>query len=231
MPHTRTRKAVVPPEKNASADAGRTARKPGPTTSPGLRAARDDRDLIGGNDNGSASLSRLDLSALNAVKKAIVDDPGKAHVGFGVSTEWTGGARSESTVNRCSVGGRAIARNFTIPADEPHAMLGTDTAPNPQELLLAAFNACMTVGYVAQAALHGVDLTGCRIESSGEFDLRAFLELDNQMPPGCCRFEYCVTLEADAPHTLLEKIHQRVMEISPNYFSLSRPVQMVGRLT
>ena len=39
----------------------------------------------------------------------------------------------------------------------------------------------MMVGYVAQAAVRGVKLTDCRIETEGELDLRGFLGLDEEV--------------------------------------------------
>ena len=75
-----------------------------------------------------------------------------------------------------------MPRNFTIVADEPMELLGTNTAPNPQELLMAAVNACMMVGYVCQAAIRGITLDDCRIETEGELDLRGFLGLDESGP-------------------------------------------------
>ncbi|MGC7358423.1 OsmC family protein, partial [Mycobacteroides abscessus subsp. massiliense] len=63
-------------------------------------------------------------------------------------------------------------------ADEPPELLGGNTAPNPQELLMAALNACMSVGYAAVAATMGVTVRSLEIETTGELDLRGFLGLD-----------------------------------------------------
>ena len=38
--------------------------------------------------------------------------------------------------------GVEIPREFSIVADEPFELLGTKSAPNPLELLMAAFDAC-----------------------------------------------------------------------------------------
>ena len=79
----------------------------------------------------------------------------KAMVGFDVTTRWNGQTRSEIDRRRLHTGGERITRSHTIVADEPCELLGGDSAPNPQELLMAAFNACITVGYVAGASLQG----------------------------------------------------------------------------
>ena len=109
-------------------------------------------------------------------------------------------------------------------------MLGTDTAPNPQELLLSAVNACMMVGYVAQASVRGITLDSCRIETEGELDLRGFLGIDESVPAGYRRLAYTVFLEGDGTREQYEDIHQAVMATSPNYFNMSRPIRMNGSL-
>src|SRR5690606_9791294 len=139
-----------------------------------------------------------------------------------------GQTRSESTVEGYVIGGQPVARRFTIAADEPHELLGTNSAPNPQELLMSAVNACMMVGYVAQAAVRGVTLESCTIETDGQLDLRGFLGLDDQVPPGYRRINYTVSLQGDGTREQYEDIHRAVMATSPNYFNMARPIEMNG---
>ena len=172
----------------------------------------------------------IDLEALDATVGAIDADPASAQVAFRVKTAWKGQTRSETTVESYTLAGERIARNFTIVADEPMELLGTNSAPNPQELLLAAVNACMIVGYVAQAAVRGITLDDCRIEIEGELDLRGFLGLDERVPPGYRRLNYTVWLEGDGTRAQFEGIHEAVMATSPNFFNMAQPIQMCGRL-
>jgi hypothetical protein len=88
----------------------------------------------------------LDLDALGEVVDAIEQDKGKAIVGFDVTTRWTGQTRSETTVDGFTMAGERVTRSHKIVADEPCELLGADSAPNPQELLMAAFYACFMVG-------------------------------------------------------------------------------------
>jgi uncharacterized OsmC-like protein len=171
----------------------------------------------------------IDLDALDELADRARDDARSANAGFRVLTEWTGQTRSESTVASFTCGGEPIPRNFTIVCDEPRELLGQDSAPNPQELLLSALNACMVVGYVAQAAVRGVNLRDCRIETEGELDLRGFLGLD-AVPPGYRRINFTVHLEGDATREQLEDVHEAVMRTCPNYFNMAQPIQMCGRL-
>jgi uncharacterized OsmC-like protein len=177
-----------------------------------------------------APVNGIDLNALDNVIEEIGKDPGQALVAFKVKTEWGGQTRSTTTVEGYDIGGKHIDRHFTIAADEPVELLGTNDAPNPQELLMSAINACMTVGYVAQAAVRGISLDACTIETQGELDLRGFLGLDAKVPAGYRRIDYTVTLKGDGTREQFEEIHRAVMATSPNYFNLARPIEMNGRL-
>jgi uncharacterized OsmC-like protein len=172
----------------------------------------------------------LDVAALEETVAAVAADPARGQVAFRVKTEWKGQTKSESTVDSYTLGGDVIPRSFTIVADEPHELLGTNAAPNPQELLMSAVNACMMVGYVAQASVRGIALDACRIETEGELDLRGFLGIDETVPAGYRRISYTVFLEGDGTREQFEEIHQAVMSTSPNYFNMAQPIQMVGRL-
>jgi uncharacterized OsmC-like protein len=172
----------------------------------------------------------IDLDALDDMIERVEGNPGCGRAGFKVKTEWKGQTRTESTVESFTCAGEPVARSFTIVSDEPRELLGQDSAPNPQELLLSALNACMMVGYVAQAAVRGIDLYDCRIETEGELDLRGFLGLDDEVSPGYRRINYTVHIDGDGTREQFEEIHQAVMATSPNYFNLAQPVQMCGRL-
>ena len=172
----------------------------------------------------------LDLEALGEVVESINNDPAKALVASRVTTDWKGQTRSQSTVDSYVIGGNRIARSFTIDADEPIEILGTNTAPNPQELLMSAINACMLVGYVAQASARGITLESCRIETDGELDLRGFLALADEVPAGYRQINYAVPITGDGTADQYREIHQAVMQTSPNYFNLARPVRMNGVL-
>ena len=177
-----------------------------------------------------AQLNGIDLDLLDKVSGKVGGDGCSRGACFRVTTRWQGQARSESTVESFSCAGDKVERRFTIQADEPRELLGSDTAPSPQELLLAAVNACMVVGYVAQAAIRGVTLRDCRIETEGELDLRGFLGLDEEVPPGYRRIDYTVHLEGDGTAEQYREIHEAVMATSPNYFNFARAIEMRGRL-
>lgn len=172
----------------------------------------------------------IDIDALGEVVEAIKGDPREGMVRFSVATRWTGQTGTVSRTGDIELGGERIARDFEIRADEPEELLGQNRAPNPQELLMAAVNACMSVGYVAGAAMHGITLDRLEIETTGQLDLRGFLGLDAGIPPGYEQIDYVVRIAGNGTREQFEEIHRTVMATSPNYYNLARPVRMNGTL-
>ena len=172
----------------------------------------------------------LDLGALGEVVEAIEKDASKGIAGFDVVTRWKGQTRSETTVDGFTMAGERVTRTHKIIADEPCELLGGDSAPNPQELLMAAMNACITVGYVAGAAVKGITLDSLEIKTRGELDLRGFLGLSEEVAPGYESIAYQVTIKGNGTPEQFEEIHQTVMKTSPNYFNISRPIRVQGTL-
>jgi uncharacterized OsmC-like protein len=181
-------------------------------------------------DTVKTRVNGLDLTALGEVVEAIEKDSTKAKVSFDVTNRWTGQTRSETSVEGFTLAGERIKRSHKIVADEPCELLGSDGAPNPQELLMAALNACMTVGYVAGAAIKGITLDKLEIRTSGNLDLRGFLGLDDKVPPGYESIQYEVLIKGNGTPEQFDDIHQGVMKTSPNYFNFNRPIRMNGTL-
>src|SRR5215208_2922725 len=181
-------------------------------------------------DKVKSRVNGLDLAALGEVVDAIEKDASQAIVGFDVTTRWTGQTRSETTVDGFTMGGERVTRTHKIIADEPCELLGGDSAPNPQELLMAAFNACIMVGYVAGASVNGINLDSVEIKTRGELDLRGFLGLSDEVIPGYESIAYEVKIKGDGTAEQFAEIHQNVMKTSPNYFNISRPIRVEGTL-
>jgi hypothetical protein len=95
---------------------------------------------------------------------------------------------------------------------------------------MAALNACMTVGYVAGAAVNGITLEKLEIETQGSLDLRGFLGLDETVKPGYEALHYTVHIKGNGTRQQYEEIHKNVMRTSPNYFNLSQPIRIEANL-
>ena len=172
----------------------------------------------------------IDVDALRGAAAAIQADAAQGITRWNVTTRWKGGTRSDTSVTSYEIGGQRVEKDFTIRTDEPLELCGTNQFPNPQETLLAALNACMTVGYVAAFALEGIELEELSIETRGDIDLRGFLGLDDSVKPGYDALEYVVRVKADATPAQIERVHDLVCRTSPNRFNLAQPVVLRSRL-
>jgi len=168
----------------------------------------------------------INVDDLFALIDGVKRDAAKAKTNWHVATTWRGQTRSRAQVEGFSIGGEKVPRRFSIDIDEPQELGGTNQFANPQEHLLAALNACMMVGYVAQCAVHGITLESLTIESDGEIDLRGFLGIDPAVPAGYESLSYTVRIKGDGTKEEFAKVHEAVMATSPNFYSVSRPVAL-----
>lgn len=176
------------------------------------------------------TLNGLDMEALDGLVRSVQDDPAKGMVGFGVTTRWAGGTRSQTDIRSWQMGGESHAKDFQVTIDEPPQLLGEDTAPNPQEMLMAAMNACMMVGYVAAASGEGIELESLEIQTEGELDLRGFLGLDATVAPGYETLKYTVRIKGNGSQEQFQKVHETVMATSPNRYNIRSAIKLDGRL-
>ena len=182
-------------------------------------------------ESASPVFNGVDTETFQQLVEDCTADPRNAKVKFNVATHWTGGARSTSRVAGYEIGGRRIARRFDIACDEPHELCGGNGAPNPQEYLMTALNACMMVGYVAGATLAGIKLQSIVIETQGELDLRGFLGIDANVSPGYDRgVHYVVRIKGDGTPEQFARIHETVMATSPNRWNVANPVRLTSEL-
>jgi uncharacterized OsmC-like protein len=178
----------------------------------------------------SAVLNGVDTEGLRGCISGVACDPSKANTHWAVSSEWRGGARSDTQVSGCVISGVPIARDFTLRIDEPLELGGTNKFANPQEYLLAALNACMIVTYVNYCSLDGIELEELRIETEGDIDLRGVFSLDPAVTSCYDQVRYTVYIKGSGTPEQFERIHRTVMSASPNYFTISNAMKMQPRL-
>lgn len=171
----------------------------------------------------------LDLDAIKDILDGVAADPTLAVLKFKVASKWQGQCRSEAAIEGYTRAGEWIPRKFKIQSDEPTELLGGNAAPNPQELLMAAVNACMMVGYTAGAALRGITLSKLEIQSEGEIDTRGFLGYPD-VPAGYTSLKVQVTIAGSGSEADFREIHETVLKTSPNVFNLVNPVKIDAAL-
>jgi uncharacterized OsmC-like protein len=168
----------------------------------------------------------INVDDLLALRTHVEQDPSKGKTNWRVTTTWQGQTRSRAEVLGFEIGGEEVSRQFSFDIDEPYELGGSNAFPNPQEYLLAALNACMTVGYVAQCAIRGITLKHLEIETEGEIDLRGFLGIDPTVPPGYESLSYTVRIKGDGTEEQFAEIHEAVMATSPNFFNVAHAVAL-----
>lgn len=159
------------------------------------------------------TLNNVDLAAVGGLVNTILDQPDAAETTWSAEVRWNGGFQSEARI-----------REFPpVPSDEPQALGGADTAPNPVEQLLGAFGNCLAVGYAANASVAGIEIRDLRIELIGDLDLRAFLGL-REGHAGFDDIRVAVHLDADASADQVRALHDKVVGSSPVGHTLGRAV-------
>ena len=176
------------------------------------------------------NLNGVNTEVLRGAIDAIAQDPALGMTHWSVSTHWRGGARSDTRVTECIIGGKRVPKNFTLGVDEPLELLGTNEYPNPQEYLLAGLNACMVATFINYCELAGIEVEELRIDTEGDIDLRGLLGIDPTVKPGYDHLRYTLHVKGNATPEQFEQIHCTMMATSPNYFNLASEVALKSRL-
>jgi uncharacterized OsmC-like protein len=167
----------------------------------------------------------LDTGKLLEVVETVKQNWEAGRTVWKASTTWKGGFKVET----CS-------REFTLTADEPEMLCGTNTAANPVEMILQAYGACLSIGYAMNAAVRGIKLDDIRIDLEGEIDLPGFLGLEPPEKlhmdklPGFKTITAKVKIKSDADEKTLQELHKHVVSTSPVGLTLSRPVDVKADL-
>ncbi|MBE9182515.1 OsmC family protein [Oculatella sp. LEGE 06141] len=177
------------------------------------------------------TINGIDTHAVTELLDMVVQDFTQGITKFEVTTAWAGGTATATRVESWQLGGNTLPRKFTIRTDEPEEFCGGNTAPNPQETLMAAMNACMTVGYVVGCAMHGIELEMLEIESEGELDLRGFFGLDDTVKPGYDKIQCTVHIKGNGTPEQFQAIHETVMATSPNFWNITNAVSVKPSLS
>jgi uncharacterized OsmC-like protein len=176
------------------------------------------------------TINGINVTQLRTAIDHVRREPAAAQTRFAVKTDWVGGGVSRTRVSGFEMGGQWIEREFEFFVDEPYELCGSNTHPNPQEYLLGALNACMAMGYVAGAALYGVELQSLQIETEGNIDLRGFLGVSKTVPAGYDELRYTVRIKGNGTEEQMRKIHEMVVATSPNRFNISQPIELKAEL-
>jgi uncharacterized OsmC-like protein len=127
----------------------------------------------------------IDLQQLTRTVEQVRDEPRLGGFTFRASSTWKQGTWNIGEITPFSHAGTLDGTRsgpFRLEGDEPPILLGTNRGPNAVELVLQALAFCYAVGYAANAAARGIELSSMEYEVEGDFDVRPFLGLDGPRP-------------------------------------------------
>ncbi len=171
----------------------------------------------------TAAVNGVDVDRMFETIAAIKKDPGLAKFRFRADNRWIDGGRNRSTVQGFHGAGReddTRREPFVMEADEPHVLLGEDSAPNPVEFLLHALGACLTTSMAYHAAARGIQIESIESQIEGDMDLRGFLGIAPDVRKGYQGIRVTFRVKSDAPAEKLAEL----ASFSPVRESLEKPV-------
>ena len=175
----------------------------------------------------TATTNGIDVRALVETIDAIKEDPNLGSFTFRACSRWQEGTYNTGEIQGFThAGGRDESRAaaFTLHGDEPPVLLGANRGPNAVELLLQSLAFCYAVGYVANAAARGIEISRMEYEIEGEFDVRPFLGLPGRRPGFSAIRATGRVSSPNATPEQLQDLCRYVQETSPVRDSLVNPV-------
>ena len=158
-------------------------------------------------------------STLSSVIDGVKSNPHDARITFEADTRILEGLRCEATI-----------REFRINIDEPETLGGTDTAPNPVEMLLASLGACQEIVYTAYAAMMDIPIHSVEVKVKGKLDLRGLFGLDPAIHAGFPEIDFETTIVSPAPEAQIQQLREMVERHCPVMDTLMRPIPVRGNV-
>jgi putative redox protein len=145
--------------------------------------------------------------------------------------------KPEAAVYRPKVSSRHIknlsteskAREHLVKTDYAEAAGGDNQAPNPIELLLAAFAACIEAAFYEFALHEGFTINALSLDVEGTLDLRGLFMIDN-VSAGFHDLRYVFHIESPDDEGKIRKLAEKVVAHCPVVDSLRRPTPLSGEI-
>ena len=152
----------------------------------------------------------VDTATLFATLDAVKGDNDIAKFQFRATNRWVSGTHNRSTIHGFYGAKQEMIHRqpFTLDADHPPVLVGSDNGPTPVEYVLHALAACLTAGIANIAAARGVTLTEVSSTVEGDIDLLGILGLSDQVRNGYQQIRVGFTLRGDDPDKLRSVVEQ-----------------------
>lgn len=121
-------------------------------------------------------------------------------------------------------------RDHLIKADYPVPAGGDNQAPNPVELLLASFAACIESAFYEFALYEGLTINSISVEIEGTLDLRGLFMIDD-VQAGFRDLTYHFTIESPDDEDKVRGLAERVVAHCPVVDSLVKATPLAGTIS
>jgi uncharacterized OsmC-like protein len=168
----------------------------------------------------------VDTARMQETVRAVKASPELGRFKFRIDNRWIDAGVNRSEVKSFYGCGQALSHNtdFTLAADEPDILLGSDTGANPVEHLLHALASCVTTSMVYHAAARGIEVDQVESSLEGDLDLQGFLGLDPAVRNGYQQIRLKLRIKADVTDEQLRELAGLGPTFSPVYDSLAKGV-------
>ena len=183
----------------------------------------------------STIINGVAVDGLFSTIEAVKATPSIAKFKFRIRNQWETGSRNRSSVATFTSANQELShpQPYTLEADEPAILLGSDMAANPVEHLLHALASCLTTSMVYHAAVRGIQIEQVESSFEGDLDLHGFLDLNPGVRKGYQGIRVHFKISANVPDEQLQEIVQLGTGHSPVFDSLTSEVPVTvtaGRL-
>jgi uncharacterized OsmC-like protein len=175
----------------------------------------------------------IDVDQLLATVAAVEQDAALGAFTFRATSRWDQGTHNIGEIGpfrQRNQEDTSRAEPFRLDGDEPPVLLGSNKGPNAVELLLQALGFCYAVGYVANAAARGIELSSMEYTVEGDIDLRAFLGLSGPRAGFTAIRATAVVSSPNASTEQLTELCQYVQDTSPVRDCLANAVPVTTSL-
>ncbi|MFN2487962.1 MAG: OsmC family protein [Acidimicrobiia bacterium] len=169
----------------------------------------------------------IDTAVLFGTLDAIKANPELGKFQFRATNRWIDGPHNRSKIKSFyGAGAEDTTRTetFELVAGEPQVLLGTDTGPNPAEILLHALAGCLTTSLVYVAAARGIRLTEVTSKLEGNMDVQGALGISDAYRNGFENVKVTFTVKGDATPEQLKALVERAQARSAVYDMVSNGV-------
>ena len=150
---------------------------------------------------------------------------------YDLVTTWRGSMASRTLCQSFSEDNALPAlQSHVIDSDEPVSLGGEGLAPDPQELILAAFNACMMAAFIQEARNEGLALTHLEIHTDGHLPKGIPVSGDKRADDASGTLQYVIHVSGDGTVHQFDGVHQRVINASLNRWLLAQNMLIEGDL-